>query len=189
MAVYFGEKATFASRTPTRTLPTRTATPTPSRHPPPPPSPPPPKSRNIGAIVGGTLGGIAVLLLAIGLIWFCLRKHKSRDKGTSPPPPPPGYISDEKQSVTSPAPPSSVGSPSITGGYSRQSPSITTQPPTEHPYYHPAHIQPSQFGREHVYPAPADRHEAARVTSYEMPTVKSPQAPDIIEPKPIRGEE
>ena len=32
-------------------------------------------STNVGAIAGGVVGGVAFLLLAAGLVWFCVRKR------------------------------------------------------------------------------------------------------------------
>lgn len=60
----------FASRTATRALPvTSTGSPTSS-----------PKKTNIGAIAGGTIGGLAVLIAILSLILFCFHRRKKTKK-------------------------------------------------------------------------------------------------------------
>lgn len=216
MAVYFGEQASLASRSPTRVLPTQTATPVP----PPAATPTPPTQShksNIGAVVGGTVGGAAVLIIAICGFLFCLRRRKRNQQTQAPSSHPDvtslpssmhGYPSDAKYSVavTSPhSPPSTARSPNLSTH--QQADSIThsspyaTPPPVqpEHSYHHPAHDQsPIPY-----YPPPppdASRVNAVGRThshempgthsspSHEMPTVRSPQVANVARPKPLRLE-
>ena len=185
MAVYFGEQASVASRTPTRIIPTPTAPP-----PPPPPPPKPSKKTNIGAIVGGTVGGVVLLIVAISGLLFCLRRKRNR------------------QTQASSARPDITRVPSSTQGYSSDpkysvSPhsSPYTPPPPVHPEYsyrHPAHGQPPIP----YYPPPLDAsctgavarphsHEMPTVNSsvsHEMPTVRSPDTINVVQPRPVRKE-
>lgn len=66
LSVYFGQKARFDTRTPTRYIPLATQAPSSGG-----PKP------NIGAIVGGAVGGVVVLIVIAVLIWWCLRKRKN----------------------------------------------------------------------------------------------------------------
>ena len=209
MSVYFGEQASVATRTPTRVLPTQTAT----LPPPPPPPPKPSKKTNIGAVVGGAVGGVVLLVIAISGL-FCLRRKRNRQTQASSahpdvtgmPPSMQGYPSDPKYSVlvTSPhSPPSTVHSPDLSTH--QQADSIThssayTPPPPvqpEYSYHHPAHGQPPIP----YYPPPnASRPSAAARTrshemptinslaSHEMPTVRSPEATNIVQPRLVRKE-
>jgi hypothetical protein len=197
LSVYFGEKASFTSRTPTRLLATATVTsPTP---PPPPPSRG--KKTNLGAIIGGAVGGGVALLLAIGLIWLCVRRHrenKSRQKTTTTPTPTgpnshptsshAQYVIGEKHSaIGSPLSSSRVGSPSdFTQQHTdsvNHSSQYGTPPPTqqEYPYfypgpgqppiqYHPGPIQPQPL---HGYPHPA--HGSPPMQYYPPPPPHAPQ--------------
>jgi hypothetical protein len=214
VAVYFGEQASLASRSPTRVLPTQTATPVPP--PAPTPTPPPHSNKsNIGAIVGGTVGGVAVLIIAICGFLFCLRRRKRNQQNQAPlthpevtslPPSMHGYSSDPKYSVvaTSPhSPPSTARSPNLSSH--QQADSIThsspyaTPPPVqpEYSYHHPAHGQspipyypPPDASHVHAV-ARTQSHEMSGVhspASHEMPTVRSPQAANVVQPKPLRVE-
>jgi hypothetical protein len=194
VSVYFGEQASFTSRTPTRSIPTPTVSPT---RPPPPPPPPPPKPTpsHTGAIVGGVVGGVAFFILVFLLIWYCMKRRRTQPNQVP-------AAQSEKYSVSSPGPPSTVGSPSLPGHqvypvYPRQSPPVGMPPPQpEYPYYLPGYGPPPmayypgyQFHPQPAYP-PVDNRppEVARATSHEMPTVKSPDVPDIIQPVPVRSE-
>jgi hypothetical protein len=194
VAVYFGEQASVASRTPTRIIPTPTATPPP----PLPPAPPKPsKKTNVGAVVGGTVGGVALLIIAISGLLFCLRRKRNRQTQassahpgvTSVPSSRQGYPSDPKYSV----------SPQQADSITHSSP-YTTPPPvhSEYSYHHPAHGQPPIL----YYPPPLDASRAGAVArapshempaanspaSHEMPTVRSPEAIKIVQPRPVRKE-
>ncbi|KAK0124467.1 hypothetical protein ONS95_009419 [Cadophora gregata] len=79
----------FATPDPTATETSTPATPTifvggsdststPSSSPRPTPSPNKHSKKPIGAIVGGAVGGVAVLALLAFLLWFCLRKRKQK---------------------------------------------------------------------------------------------------------------
>jgi hypothetical protein len=209
VAVYFGEQVSLASRTPTRVLPTQTPTPAP----PPPPAPTPPeqsKKSNIGAIVGGTVGGVVVLVIVICGFLFCLRRRKRNRQIRAASAYPEGvttmqssmhgYPSDPKHSVTATpphSPPSTVHSPSLSthqqqaGSITHSSPYATPPPAQPEPmYHHPAH-DPSPIP---YYPPPSNAsrvdsvprthsHEMPAVrspASHEMPTVRSPEATNFI---------
>jgi len=193
VAVYFGEQASVASRTPTRIIPTPTAI----LPPPPPPPPKPSKKTNVGAIVGGTVGGVVLLVIAISGLLFCLRRKRNGQTQassaypdiTSVPSPIQGYSSDPKYSV----------SPQQADSITHSSP-YTTPPPVhpEYSYHHPAHGQPPKT----YYPPPLDANRAGAVprthshemsaadslASHEMPTVRSPEAINIVQPRPVRKE-
>lgn len=195
MAVYFGEQASVASRTPTRIIPTPTSPP----RPPPPPQKPSEKT-NIGAVVGGTVGGVVLLIIAICGLLFCLRRKRNRQTQassarpdiTSVPSSRQGYPSDPKYSV-SPHLPQQADSITYSSPY-------TTPPPvhSEYSYHHPAHGQPKIL----YYPPPLDASRAGAVArapshempaanspaSHEMPTVRSPEAIKIVQPRPVRKE-
>jgi len=187
VSVYFGEQASFTSRTPTRFIPTPTVSPTP-----PPPPPPTPAPSHTGAIVGGVIGGVAFLFFVFLLIWYCMRRRRTQANQVP-------AAQSEKYSVSTPGPPSTVGSPSLPGQqeYFRQLLPVEMPPPqTGYPYYHPGYGPPPmgyypsyQFHPQPAYP-PVDNRppDVARVTSHEMPTVKSPDVPDIIKPMPVRSE-
>jgi hypothetical protein len=201
VSVYFGERASAASRTPTRIIPTPTA----SLPPPPKPS----KKANIGATVGGTVGGVVLLIIAISGLLFCLKRKRNQTQAssahpdiTSLPSPMQGYLSDAKYSVSPRSPPSTGRSPNLsthrqTDSITHSSP-YTTPPPVqpEYSYHHPAHGQPPIP----YYPPPLDvghagavaqthSHEmpaADSLASHEMPTVRSPETINIVQPRPVR---
>ena len=210
MSVYFGEQASVASRTPTRVLPTPTATFSP---PPPPPPPPKPSKTNVGAIVGGSVGGVFLLVAAIGGLWFCLRRKRNRQ--TEVPPMHPdvarvpssmqGYSPDPKYSIgtlSAHSPPSTARSPDLsshqkTDSITHSSPYAPPSPvQPEYSYHHPAHGQPATYypppdasrigevARSHGHEMPA----ADSLASHEMPTVRSPEVADIVQPRPVRKE-
>ncbi|KIW27898.1 uncharacterized protein PV07_07596 [Cladophialophora immunda] len=170
LSVYFGEKAVFASRTPTRALPAATTTVPPPR---PTPSHPPGKKTDIGAIVGGAVGGAAGLVLALALAWFCVRRHRKNKEqsGTnqaaattaaaaaattpipgaaqpfSPTSPQGHYVINEKHSTTVGSPGSTtsrVGSPSDQQHSSQYStpPPPPLLPHPEYPNYYYAATAP-----------------------------------------------
>lgn len=197
MAVYFGEQASVASRTPTRIIPTPTAV----LPPPPPPPPPKPSGKsNIGAIVGGTVGGVVLLIIAIsGLLFYLKRKRNRQTQASSAhpditrvPSSTRGYVSDPKYPVSPHLPQQA--------DYIAHSSSYTTPPPVhpEFSYHHPAHGQPPIP----YYPPPLDVSRAGAVArthshemsvanslaSHEMPTVRSPEAINIAQPRPVRKE-
>lgn len=191
MSVYFGEQASIASRTPTRIIPTPTAT----LLPPPLPPPKPSKKTNVGAVVGGTVGGVILLIIAIGGLLFYLRRKGNRQTQASSAHPDitrQGYVSDPKYSISPYSPPQAD---SVT-----HSSPYTTPPPVhpEYSYHHPAHGQPPKT----YYPPPLDANRAGAVprtqshemsaadslASHEMPTVRSPEAINIVQPRPVRKE-
>jgi hypothetical protein len=210
VSVYFGEQASVASRTPTRIIPTPTASP-----PPPPPPKPSKETTNIGAVVGGTVGGVVLLIVAISGLLFCLRRKRNQKPQassahpdiTSMPSPIQGYLSDPKYSMSPRSPPSTARSPNLSAH--RQEDSIThsspyaTPPPAqpEYSYHHPAHGQrPIPY-----YPPPLGASDASRagavsqthshempaansLASHEMPTVRSPEGINIVQPRPVRKE-
>lgn len=55
-----------------------------------------------GAIVGGTIGGVAFLALLIALIFFLLRRHKNQREGPGPDPTPPPVAEYTRYAPTSP---------------------------------------------------------------------------------------
>jgi hypothetical protein len=212
VSVYFGEQASVASRSPTRIIPTPTAIPPPP--PPPPPPPKPSKKTNIGAIVGGSVGGVVLLIIAVGGLWLCLRRKRNQQtqvssehpEVTSVPSSMQGYSPDPKHSMgilLPHSPPSTARSPNLsthqtTDSITHSSP-YTTPPPVqpEYSYHHPAHGQPpttyypppdaSRIGavaRIHSHEMPAANSQA----SHEMPTVRSPEAASVVQPRPVRKE-
>ncbi|OAL30465.1 hypothetical protein AYO22_01663 [Fonsecaea multimorphosa] len=179
LSVYFGEKAVFASRTPTRTLPTATATPTPT------PTHTPSKKTDTGAIVGGAVGGAAGLVLALAMTWLCVRRHKQKknnttttDQAAGAVPPPaatsipgaaqpftptalqPQYVMNEKHSTTPVASPGSdpsrVGSPSDqqhSSQYSTPPPQPASMlPHPDYPNYYYAATGPIPGQHQHQPP-------------------------------------
>jgi len=72
LSVYFGQKAQFAERTPTRYIPSAaSATTTPT------PTPAPSHKSHIGTIVGAVIGGVAVLAIIGVAVLFYLRSKKA----------------------------------------------------------------------------------------------------------------
>ncbi|KAF2840717.1 hypothetical protein M501DRAFT_1014715 [Patellaria atrata CBS 101060] len=69
LPVYFSRIPSFSARSPTRTIPTSTASPTPTSR---------PDKTNIGAIAGGTIGGIISLILLLTLLWLCIKRRKTK---------------------------------------------------------------------------------------------------------------
>ena len=155
-----------------------------------------------------------VLIIAISGLWFCLRRK--RNQQTQVPPVHPdvtsvpssmqGYPPDPKYSMgfsSVHSPPSTARSPNLsthqkTDSITHSSP-YTTPPPvqSEYSYHHPAHGQPpttyypppdtSRIGavaRIHSHEMPA----ANSLASHEMPTVRSPEAANIVQPWPVRKE-
>lgn len=152
LQVYFGAKAQFDPRTPTRYIPeaTTSAAPTPTA------SPVSSGSKtNIGAIAGGVVGGVVVLILIAVLAWYCLKRRKApaSDPPADPAQPRPsmstvneiaGDHNRENKSAMV------VSSPGSAGYYSPpQSQSPYTTPPPIHtghqmPYQHPGQ-NPQQY--------------------------------------------
>lgn len=71
LSVYFGQKAQFAERTPTRYIPSALATTTPT------PTPAPNHKSNVGTIVGAVVGAVAALTIIGVAVFFYLRRRKS----------------------------------------------------------------------------------------------------------------
>jgi cell division septation protein DedD len=82
--VYYGLTPTFPSRAATRYL-QATASPSPSSS---------ASKRNIGAIAGGTVGGLLVLIALLCIVLFCLhrRKKAKKDSVYDPPSAPPAEL-------------------------------------------------------------------------------------------------
>ncbi|KAH7377909.1 hypothetical protein DE146DRAFT_682658 [Phaeosphaeria sp. MPI-PUGE-AT-0046c] len=82
--VYYQIKLTSVTRMATRILPA-TGSPTSERS---------PKKTNVGAIAGGTVGGLAVLIVILGLVLFCLHRRKKAKKtgGQNVPSAPPAEL-------------------------------------------------------------------------------------------------
>ncbi|KAH7125724.1 hypothetical protein B0J11DRAFT_312729 [Dendryphion nanum] len=86
LQVYFTRVPAFSPRAATRTISTGTAKPSTTGA---------PGKTNIGAIAGGVIGGLAVLIVILSLILFCLHRRKkaikngkTKEKAASPPPAP-----------------------------------------------------------------------------------------------------
>lgn len=84
LSVYFTRVPTFTARASTRSIPTSTSTPSGGSG--------ISKKAKIGAIAGGVLGGLAVLIAVLSLILFCLHRRKkskkeAREKSEPSPPP------------------------------------------------------------------------------------------------------
>ncbi|OAP65479.1 hypothetical protein AYL99_01451 [Fonsecaea erecta] len=181
LSVYFGEKAVVSSRTPTRALPSATATP-----PPPTPTPThrPSKKTETGAIVGGTVGGVAALVLAIAIVWFCVRRYKKKKKANQAGPattPVPGVAQAfsptslqpqyvvEKHSTTVGSPGSTtsrVGSPSDQLHSSQYSTPPPPPPPTlmphpDYPNYYYAATAPLPGQQQQPPPPPTHYYPVA----------------------------
>ncbi|ERF71595.1 hypothetical protein EPUS_00584 [Endocarpon pusillum Z07020] len=181
VATYFGQLAPNSSRTPTRAIPTQTAIPVV-------PVTPPSKKRNIGAIVGGAVGGVAVLAFAAGLIFFFLRRRRSNQQPQPTPVPTATdyssvqspiskYATESKFTVVDPNYTTPVLSPNLSSHSpvhsNAHSQPYSTPPPvqTTQPMYHPAHApEPIEY-----YPPPdGSRPNLAHLGSSEMPTIRSP---------------
>lgn len=196
-AVYFGSKASFAARTPTRTLPTATASPT--------PTPEPKKKKNIGAIVGGVCGGVAALLIIAVLVWFCMRRRRKNKMNTAAVAGPPPdmtpvspsmtpYEMGEKYSVTASASAPStsrIGSPTASSHLHtdpNQRSSVQSSPgpmqQSGYPYSQPAlGYQAMQYQPDTVQPAQPYHHPAhhrpTMVPYYPPPEAHRPEATRI----------
>lgn len=66
----------IATSTPSSTSPSVASTPVPSPPPPPSPTPARKKSTPIGAIVGGVVGGLAVIAIALVAIFIAMRRKR-----------------------------------------------------------------------------------------------------------------
>ncbi|RMD41435.1 hypothetical protein DV735_g3680, partial [Chaetothyriales sp. CBS 134920] len=75
LSVYFGQRAEFGVRTPTRHIPDPTGTSTPGEG-----------NSNIAAIAGGTVGGVGGIALISGVLiwWCCVQKRQRSPKGGEP---------------------------------------------------------------------------------------------------------
>jgi hypothetical protein len=177
VSVYFNRTASFGSRTPTRAIPTQTADATR-------PAMPPAKGKNLGAIVGGTIGGLAALSLLIGVAFFCLRQHKRKHRAQADSipataqtnvsklgSPTAGYGSEATfVAAVGHEPRSPASSPVHSHSPSSSYPSPTKQQATP-PMFHPAHA-PSPM--EYYPPPDASRPNPFQPASFEMPTMRSP---------------
>lgn len=84
LGVFFTRQASFSARSATRVIPTGTGTPSDNKS----------GKTNVGAIAGGVVGGLAALIIILGLILLCLHRRKKalkanpsgRNKTPSPPP-------------------------------------------------------------------------------------------------------
>ncbi|KAH8730040.1 hypothetical protein GQ44DRAFT_816576 [Phaeosphaeriaceae sp. PMI808] len=76
LKVYYKLSPTAPTRAATRFI-AGTATPSPT------PTDSPLKKKNIGAIAGGTVGGLVILIAILSLILFCLHRHKKAKKEQS----------------------------------------------------------------------------------------------------------
>lgn len=201
LSVYFGAKAQFDERTPTRYIPptvTATAEPT---------STPAPEKSNTGAIVGGAVGGVVALIIFGVAIFFYLRRRKTASRGNaksgvSHPPSnvleAPGSSNDDKIPMVRPkmeystvnpnTPPYSPPQMGPFGQYQQQ------PYPYPQPFY-PGHAQQQNYGIQHMYsplggPHPADMYSQqpqylpqemqatppARQMTHEMPSNPVDQA-------------
>ncbi|CAO2658822.1 Nn.00g065450.m01.CDS01 [Neocucurbitaria sp. VM-36] len=88
---YYQLRPTFAARTATRSVPSTTASPSSTG-----PAPGGSRKTNVGAIAGGTVGGLVVLIAILCLILFCLHRRKRSVKEgraqSQPGPPPPAEL-------------------------------------------------------------------------------------------------
>lgn len=71
--MYYTIRPSFSARAATRTIPTATGAPSSGS-----------KRTNVGAIAGGTVGGLVVLIIVLCLILFCLRRRKRAVKVSEP---------------------------------------------------------------------------------------------------------
>ncbi|KAK5697180.1 hypothetical protein LTR97_007315 [Elasticomyces elasticus] len=184
LAVYFTRSYSATSRTPTRYIPTITSAPPPAT------SSSVPKHRSsVGPIIGGVIGGIAVLALLILGIWLCLRRSKRKREATSPQPqsgpmtelPGPGSpVSQHKREVSgstahaispimgnTPPPP-----PFNASHWSQPQQDYATSQhavPAAQPFYPP----PPQ-AQQYYPPPPAPAQHESPSPIQEMPSVRSP---------------
>lgn len=145
LSVYFGQKATFDPRTPTRSIPSSTSSPSAGGS----------TKSNIGAIVGGAVGGaVALIIVAILVWWFCIKKRKSAESKQQPEitQHDPAMVSELNAHRESKGYPTTVITP---GSDSYHSPYATPPPgaagyghPQQamHPGYFPPHMQQQGYG-------------------------------------------
>lgn len=215
LPVYFGQKATFDERTPTRPIPTPTAEVAP-------PSEPASKT-NIGAIAGGAAGGVIGLIILAVLLFCCMRRRRRQaNTDQRPPEPRPGSTvnemaasshPDNKTAMTTSSPASAVHSP-----YHHPSSPYTTPPPVQgvypQPYQHPAHANqqyyppvqqpgygfqqqyhsgsgspPGMYPQQSYFPPPPEITRSSPPVPHEMPTVMTPGIHHVVyQPTPQRAE-
>jgi len=146
LSVYFGGTAQFATRTPTRYIPTQTATP-PSKR----------SHNNIGPIVGGVVGGVAVLIIIVLAACCCLRRRKrpQSDQRASPPPPSSNITEMTGESYRDKGPGSVAAA---TSPHSHPSSPYSTSPP----------LQPAHFV-QYAHPSPGVQQYYPMVTQQQHP--------------------
>jgi hypothetical protein len=216
LSVYFGQKAQFASRTPTRYIPP-SATPTATSSPTPTPAPKP--KSNIGAIVGGVVGGVVGLIIIGVAVFFCLRRRKQNNAGggtgaarpantalgETADSPRDGKIAMVSTGMGSPiSSHSHASSPHTTPAPGQAGPFASYQQPPysyQQPFY-PVHMQQPGYGFQQYSPMggsppgamyapqpyfpPPEIQRSSPPVSHEMPTAMSPGLHQVHRPMPQR---
>lgn len=173
-------------------------------------------STNVGAIAGGTVGGVVVLVGIIGLAIFCLRsrrrKRAAQTGGSTQPNTADNARSPtvEEKSVThfSTSQGSTMYSPN--SNVSAYSPHGSPRPPTDHhnsaafespvPHQYSGSDYSQQGGlgfvpqhgyQQTYFPPPQDPSHSPHINSAELPGGESAayvaELPNVRSPKPVRG--
>lgn len=122
-------------------------------------------STPVGAIVGGTVGGVAGLALLGVLAWFLIRRHKKNDAQQQPP--------AAAQMQQAPAPQNTYPPPGV-------SPAQQFQQPSQHPASpnpHQSYYEPTKFGyvqntQQVPPPGPSPGHDP--YAQYAQPAQPAP---------------
>ena len=162
LAVYYTRKASVAVRTATRALATATGKPS---------NTPAPKHRNIPAIVGASVGGAALAIVAALTMFCCMRRLKARKS-------PPSKLVELPASVTgTPLTPyadvTKWGSKSPASSHALSTHS-SSPPPLSHTPEHPANRDTSPV---YVQPIPGYYHQLPPVQPYYPPPGTQPTLP------------
>lgn len=135
---YYKLRPTFTARSATRALPSSTSTSTSAKS----------NKKNIGAIAGGTIGGLVALIAILCLILFCLhRRKKAAKKNEEAPPGPPAQPPAELDNTTMPHEMSSTHTSKYMTVREQPDPSIHTSRTISHEFPSPYPIQlPPSYG-------------------------------------------
>ncbi len=147
---------------------------------------PQPKSTPVGSIVGGVIGGLALIALIAAGIFFCLRRNRN-NKQTTNAPEIQSYAqtnNTQSQQASEKYPPTTKTS-FIPAGYPPDQPSYNVYPipqqPIQQPVQQPQHYYPQNFQAQ-SYPPPVQPQPQPQPQSSPLDAHRGSMASSILTP-------